>query len=244
VNAQRAYAARDFFKLTIYEKVKIYAMITRYGYDNFFALCVGGLALGFFGLQSDIEVLRWILLGLGALLCFFACWFFRNPKRRIPEEALANDALVLAPADGKVVQIIEIEEPRLIGGSATRISIFLSPLDVHVNRVPANGEIVFADYVPGKFLVAMDHRASEENEQTVIGLRNSKGALVFKQMTGALARRIVNEAKPGDRFRAGDEFGMMKFGSRMDVIVPRGAEIFVKENERVVGGETLLCRLS
>jgi phosphatidylserine decarboxylase len=131
----------------------------------------------------------------------------------------------------------------LIQGKARRISIFLSPLDVHVNRVPANGEIIFSDYQPGKFLVAMDHRASEENEQTIIGLRNSKGALLFKQMTGALARRIVNEAKPGDRFKAGDEFGMMKFGSRMDVIVPEGTQILVKEGDRVVGGETLLCRL-
>lgn len=219
-------------------------MITRYGYDNFFALIAGALALMTFGLWSEITLMKWILLALGALVGFFACWFFRNPSRIVPQEALENDALVIAPADGKVVQIITVDEPRLIQGKAKRVSIFLSPLDVHVNRIPANGEIVFSDYVPGKFLVAMDHRASEENEQTVIGLRNSKGALLFKQMTGALARRIVNEAKAGERYAAGQEFGMMKFGSRMDVIVPETAEIFVKEGQRVVGGETLLCRLS
>ncbi len=218
-------------------------MITRYGYDNFLALIAGGFALMTFGLWSDIPILKGVLVLLGVIICLFACWFFRNPKRTVPNEALSNDAVVIAPADGKVVQIITLDEPRLIQGKARRISIFLSPLDVHVNRVPANGEIIFSDYQPGKFLVAMDHRASEENEQTIIGLRNSKGALLFKQMTGALARRIVNEAKPGDRFKAGDEFGMMKFGSRMDVIVPEGTQILVKEGERVVGGETLLCRL-
>ena len=218
-------------------------MITRYGYDNFLALIAGGFALMTFGLWSDIPILKGVLVLLGVIICLFACWFFRNPKRTVPQEALSNDAVVIAPADGKVVQIITLDEPRLIQGKARRISIFLSPLDVHVNRVPANGEIIFSDYQPGKFLVAMDHRASEENEQTIIGLRNSKGALLFKQMTGALARRIVNEAKPGDRFKAGDEFGMMKFGSRMDVIVPEGTQILVKEGDRVVGGETLLCRL-
>ncbi len=218
-------------------------MITRYGYDNFLALIAGGFALMTFGLWSDIPILKGVLVLLGVIICLFACWFFRNPKRTPPQEALSNDAVVIAPADGKVVQIITLDEPRLIQGKARRISIFLSPLDVHVNRVPANGEIIFSDYQPGKFLVAMDHRASEENEQTIIGLRNSKGALLFKQMTGALARRIVNEAKPGDRFKAGDEFGMMKFGSRMDVIVPEGTQILVKEGDRVVGGETLLCRL-
>lgn len=218
-------------------------MITRYGYDNFLALIAGGLSLMTFGLWSEIPVLKALLVLLGLIICLFACWFFRNPKRVTPPEALENDAVVVAPADGKVVQIITLDEPRLIHGRAKRVSIFLSPLDVHVNRVPANGEIVFSEYQPGKFLVAMDHRASEENEQTIIGLRNSKGALLFKQMTGALARRIVNEAKTGDRFKAGDEFGMMKFGSRMDVIVPENSQILVKEGERVVGGETLLCRL-
>lgn len=218
-------------------------MITRYGYDNFFALTAGALALMTFGLWSEIMLLKWILLALGGVVGFFACWFFRNPSRIVPKEALENDAWVIAPADGKVVQIITVDEPRLIQGKAKRISIFLSPLDVHVNRVPANGEIVFSDYIPGKFLVAMDHRASEENEQTVIGLRNSKGSLLFKQMTGALARRIVNEAKVGERYAAGQEFGMMKFGSRMDVIVPETTEILVQEGQRVVGGETLLCRL-
>lgn len=237
------YENAEQHKLQIYEKVKTYAMITRYGYDNFLALIAGGLTLITLGFWSEIATLKWLCSGLGGVVIFFACWFFRNPSRTIPKEALENDALVIAPADGKVVQIITLDEPRLIQGKAKRVSIFLSPLDVHVNRVPANGEIVFSDYVPGKFLVAMDHRASEENEQTVIGLRNSKGVLLFKQMTGALARRIVNEAKAGERYTAGQEFGMMKFGSRMDVVVPERSEILVREGERVVGGETLLCRL-
>jgi phosphatidylserine decarboxylase len=218
-------------------------MITRYGYDNFFALFLGGVAIMVFSFFFIHPIFMPLAMILGGWISFFACWFFRNPKRTVPAEALSNDAVLVSPADGKVVQIISVDEPRLIQGKARRVSIFLSPLDVHVNRVPANGEIVFSEYKEGKFLVAMDHRASEENEQTIIGLKNSKGSMIFKQMTGALARRIVNEAKAGDRFKAGDEFGMMKFGSRMDVIVPESAEILVKEGQRVVGGETLLCRL-
>ena len=219
-------------------------MITRYGYDNFFGLLMAGVVLITTGVVVVPDaILRAMLVGIGIAIMLFACWFFRDPKRTVPQEALNDDSVVVAPADGKVVQIIELDEPRLIGGAAKRVSIFLSPFDVHVNRVPANGEIIFADYQPGKFLVAMDHRASEENEQTIIGLRNSKGSLIFKQMTGFLARRIVSEANIGDRYKAGDTFGMMKFGSRMDVIVPASSTMLVREGERVVGGETLLCRL-
>jgi phosphatidylserine decarboxylase len=219
-------------------------MITRYGFDNFLAILSIGAACIAFGVWLAIPfIITPLLCLLGGLLCFFAVWFFRDPARTIPQEALDNDAVVIAPADGKVVQLLALHEPRLIGGNAIRISIFLSPMDVHVNRVPANGTVVFSDYTPGKFLVAMDHRASEENEQTVIGLQNSKGVVMFKQMTGALARRIVCEAKVGDVFKAGEQFGMMKFGSRMDVIVPESAQILVCEGERVIGGETLLCRL-
>lgn len=217
--------------------------ITRYGYDNFFALLGLGLAIMVLSFFFIHPIFMPLAVLLGGWLCFFAFWFFRDPKRIIPTEAISSDAAIIAPADGKVVQIITVHEPRLIQGKATRISIFLSPLDVHVNRVPTNGTIVFSDYKPGKFLVAMDHRASEENEQTIIGLTNTKGAIIFKQMTGALARRIVNELKEGDRVIAGDAFGMMKFGSRMDVIVPEGANLLVKEGQRVVGGVTLLCRL-
>jgi phosphatidylserine decarboxylase len=218
-------------------------MFTRYGYDNLLALIAAGMLLITSSLFIAESFIAGFTAGLGGFIILFACWFFRDPKRTVPHEALSDDAVVIAPADGKVVQIIALDEPRLLQGRAKRISIFLSPLDVHVNRVPANGEIVFSEYKPGKFLVAMDHRASEENEQTIIGLRNSAGSLIFKQMTGVLARRIVCEAKTGDQFKAGDKFGMMKFGSRMDVIVPEGAQILVQEGQRVVGGESLLCRL-
>jgi phosphatidylserine decarboxylase len=218
-------------------------MFTRYGTDNLLALVASGTLLITSSLFINESILTIFTAGLGVVIILFACWFFRDPKRTVPQEALSNDTVVIAPADGKIVQIITLDEPRLIQGRAQRISIFLSPLDVHVNRVPANGTIVFSEYKPGKFLVAMDHRASEENEQTIIGLRNSAGSLIFKQMTGVLARRIVCEAKAGDVFKAGDKFGMMKFGSRMDIIVPENAQILVQEGQRVVGGESLMCRL-
>ncbi|MCS6808097.1 MAG: phosphatidylserine decarboxylase [Bacteroidota bacterium] len=218
-------------------------MITRYGYDNFFALLAGSMMLVVFGIQADMSITRHVLIVLGIGVAAFAFWFFRNPRRRIPAEALSDDSIVLAPADGTIVRIVTTDEPRLIQGIAIQISIFLSPLDVHVNRIPANGEIVFSDYKPGKFLIATNHRASEENEQTIIGLVNSKGAIVFKQLTGVLARRIVNEAHVGQRYSAGEEFGMMKFGSRMDILVPETADVRVSVGQRVVGGETILCQL-
>ncbi len=219
-------------------------MITNYGYDNFFSLIGLALILSLVGWLADPPYLAEFLIAAGVLLCLFTLWFFRDPHRSVPGEALQDDSIIVAPADGKVVQIAEVEETRLLDGKATQVSIFLSPVDVHVNRSPANGRILFSDYLPGKYLMAYDDKASLDNEQTVIGLENTSGKLLFKQITGFLARRIVCELKEGDSVKVGDKFGMMKFGSRMDLLLPPATEILVREGQRVRGGETILARMA
>lgn len=217
-------------------------MITRYGYDNFLILFGIGAAAIAAALLWAGGVAFALLLAAGGVVCGFAVWFFRDPSRRIPPAA-ADPAALLAPADGKIVEITPITEAEFLQGEAVQISIFLSPLDVHVNRSPVNGTVEFFRYMPGDYLVAWHPKSSELNEQSRVGVQTAAGRVLFKQITGYLARRIVCEVAPGDALRAGDKIGMMKFGSRMDVIVPPDAEISVKTGQRVVGGETLLGRL-
>lgn len=179
-------------------------------------------------------------------LVFGAIWavviyFFRDPERTTPDE----DSLVISPADGKVVLIKEVEEGIYLKSKATQISIFLSPLDVHVNRNPISGKLEYLKYHPGKYLMAWDENASIENERADFGVQHSSGTkLFFKQITGFLARRIVYHIKEGDNLVAGERFGMMKFGSRMDVIVPENVEVFVKEGDRTWAGESIIGKIA
>ena len=196
-------------------------------------LIVGGLYLG--------GNWKYVLFALAVLLVSFVLFFFRDPDRTPPENA---QRLVLAPADGKVIEIRKEHEPIYFKGPAIRISIFLSPLDVHVNRIPAEGIIDFVDYVPGEYLVAWHPKASEKNERSIIGLRHPCGyPVLFKQIAGFIARRIVFHVEKGDTVSAGERFGIVKFGSRMDVFIPLEAELKVKEGDRVRAGETILAEL-
>lgn len=178
-----------------------------------------------------------ILLALGAIL--FTLYFFRDPARTITTD---TGSMLIAPADGKVIEIVEVDHESLyLDSPATRISIFLSPLNVHVNRVPATGRIEYVNYVPGDYLVAWHEKASEKNERSEIGLMHRSGSKVlFKQIAGAVARRIVYHLKTGDEVVAGDRFGIVKFGSRMDVIVPRGSRFAVVPGDKVTAGVTVL----
>jgi phosphatidylserine decarboxylase len=144
-----------------------------------------------------------------------------------------------------VVEVVELEnEPLYLKGPARRISIFLSPLDVHVNRVPADGIVEWVRYVPGEYLVAWHPKASEKNERSEIGLRHPSGTrILFKQIAGVLARRIVFHLKEGDAVQAGQRFGIVKFGSRMDVLVPPQVTLTVQIGDRVRAGETVLAKL-
>lgn len=215
-------------------------MIAREGYSNIAFVILFGAALSILAGLYAASWLAYAVYGLAVVFAFFILFFFRDPDRVPPED----ERLVIAPADGKVVQIREVEENIYIKGKATQISIFLSPLDVHVNRLPASGTIEYVKYHPGVYLMAWDERASNMNERADFGLRHASDIKIFfRQITGFLARRIVYHIKEGDRVDAGTRFGMMKFGSRMDVLLPDGVTVEVQEGERTVGGESILGKI-
>jgi phosphatidylserine decarboxylase len=172
------------------------------------------------------------LLVILALLVFS---FFRDPDRVVPAEPGA----VVAPADGRVVVVTEEENH---GRPGQRVSIFLAIWNVHVNRAPASGTITKVDYRPGKFFAAMRERASLENEQNVFTLSTAAGEMMFKQIAGLIARRVVSWKKPGAQVLRGERIGLVRFGSRMDVWLPKGAEILVKVGEIVKGGSSRIAR--
>jgi phosphatidylserine decarboxylase len=180
--------------------------------------------------------LHWPILAV--LLVFFAAftfYFFRNPERVIPSEPGA----VVSPGDGRVV-VVKDEE--YAGRPGKRISIFLAVWNVHVNRAPAAGVITKMEYRPGKFLAAMMERASFENEQNVFSLSTDAGEMVFKQIAGLIARRVVSWKKKGERVERGERIGLVRFGSRVDLWVPNEAEIVVKLGDHVKGGSSVLAK--
>lgn len=168
------------------------------------------------------------------LLAAFFLWFFRDPERRIP----AIQGAIVSPADGKITDISVVQEN---GEPRTRISIFLNVFDVHVNRCPITGVIENVQYRKGKFVNAMGAASAEHNEQNIVTVRGDAGTLVFKQIAGLLARRIVFTKKPGDRVERGERVGMIKFGSRTDVIFTADAEMKVRVGDRVKGGSSVLA---
>lgn len=179
----------------------------------------------------------WFLSFLLLFLTLFFAYFFRDPERKIP----SDDNLILSPADGKIVAIETVTEPLFLKSRAQKISIFLSPLDVHINRIPASGKVDYFSYIPGKFLAAYKEKASTDNEQTAIGITSSNGKILFKQIAGVLARRIVCRLKVGQEVKAGEKFGMIRFGSRVDIFLPEGLELKVQMGDKVTGGETILA---
>jgi phosphatidylserine decarboxylase len=175
-----------------------------------------------------------------AFLAAFVFYFFRDPDRTVP----ADPNTVVSPADGRIVVITEeTHNTRPDGRPGTRISIFLAIWNVHVNRSPEAGTITRCDYRPGKFLAAMVERASLENEQNVISLSTASGEIVFKQIAGLIARRVVCWMKPGDVVQRGQRIGLVRFGSRVDLWVPRGSEVVVKLGDNVKGGSCILARV-
>ncbi|MBD3409742.1 MAG: phosphatidylserine decarboxylase family protein [Ignavibacteriales bacterium] len=211
-------------------------MITKYGYtivgivSAFAAILV---AVGFL-LQS--MPWRVALFGVAGLMLIFTLNFFRDPNRTSPN----RDDAIVAPADGRVLFTKPVVADRYLQGEATQISIFMSPLDVHVNRAPVTGEVEFLEYHEGKFHKAFEDKAAEENERMEIGMRGPEGKVFFTQVAGAVARRIVNEMRVGKTYRQGERFGMIRFGSRVDVLAPAGWKPVVGEGDRTTAGETIL----
>jgi phosphatidylserine decarboxylase len=177
-----------------------------------------------------------ILTGIVAIIFLFNFYFFRDPERNIPK---GND-LILSPADGTVVMIEDVDEPYYFKTKVRRVSIFLSVFDVHVNRIPVIGKVEFLKYIKGKFLVAFADKASEENEQSIIGIRHEKGKILFKQIAGIIARRIIYHLVEGDTVDAGDRFGLIRYGSRVDMFFPENVELKVSLKDKVYGGETII----
>jgi phosphatidylserine decarboxylase len=182
----------------------------------------------------------WMLLAIVLGLVGIAiAGFFRDPERQAP----VGEGLVVSPADGKVVSIAKVKGDLPLLDGATRVSIFLSPLDVHINRTPVEGKIAKVTYQRGKFLAAYKEEASRRNEQNALSIVDSKGrTLGVVQIAGVLARRIICHAKPGDQLARGERFGMIMFGSRTDTYLPEGCQVEVTEGQRVKGGETVLAR--
>ena len=186
----------------------------------------------------DIEWLNTITL-IGSIIFFLIILqFFRNPIRKV--SAAENE--VVAPADGKVVVIEEVEETEYFKDKRLQVSIFMSPINVHVNRYPINGKVQYAKYHPGKYLVAWHPKSSTKNERTTIVVENDKIAVLFRQIAGALARRIVMYSKENDIVNKGDDFGFIKFGSRVDLFFPVGTKIEVELNQIVKGNKTIIAR--
>jgi phosphatidylserine decarboxylase len=188
----------------------------------------------------DAHVLRWIVYILSFALFIIILQFFRSPHFHIN----IDEKQVLCPADGKVVVIEETEESEFLKDRRIQISVFMSPINVHVNRNPIAGVVKYFRYHPGKYLVAWHPKSSTENERTTIVIENNKGVpVLFRQIAGAMARRIVWYVKEGDKVEQGAQFGFIKFGSRVDVFLPLGTKINVGLGEVVKGGRTVLATL-
>jgi len=203
---------------------------------RFIAIFAG---VAFVGALTGLAWLFWPLL----LLMLWSVYFFRDPSRGVPQQ----DDLLIAPADGLVQMIVDAVPPAELGlgeRALTRVSIFLSVFDVHINRAPCTGTVEVVAYRPGKFLNAAADKASDENERSAIALRRADGTLVgCVQIAGWVARRIVTYAKPGQQIAAGERFGHIRFGSRTDLYLPPGARLLVAAGQRMIGGETVMAEL-
>ena len=193
--------------------------------------------LSFYFLSSSVPILSWIIF-IGTLgLLFFVISFFRIPKRTL---TIDNNAII-APADGKVVVIEEVQADEYFTDRRIQVSIFMSPLNVHVNRNPVTGEVVYSQYHKGKYLVAWHPKSSTENERHSVVYRKDDKEILVKQIAGAVAKRIVNYLQPGQQVKQTDEMGFIKFGSRVDILLPLDAKIHVKIGDKPQGGVTVVA---
>ena len=213
-------------------------LITEYGYDSFLTvtvICCVVIAGSYFFIPNPFA--KYTLITFAGVVFLFALNFFRDPDRLTP----SGKDFVISPADGTVVAVKEVTEGLYLKGTAVQISIFMSPLNVHVNRIPVSGKIGYFDYVKGKYFAAFEDKASLDNEQTHIGIDNGRYKVFFKQIAGFIARRIVCNLKVGDDVTAGKRFGMIKFGSRVDVFVPKNSDIKVSIGGKTIAGESVLA---
>jgi len=199
------------------------------------------LTVIFLLLADKFITIEWLRMSVMLLVLFFLIMilqFFRNPKRTVE----ITDNHIIAPVDGKVVVIEEVFESEYFKDKRLQVSIFMSPINVHVTRYPVNGKVNFSKYHPGKYLVAWHPKASTENERTTIVVENRVfGEILYRQIAGALAKRIVNYAEQGMQVVQGTDAGFIKFGSRVDLFLPIGTQVEVKLNQKAIGGKTIIA---
>jgi len=194
-------------------------------------IAIGLLALWDYGGWPVWPLLAWMPVAVWVVA------FFRDPERNGPR----GERLILAPADGKIVSIIAIDEPAFHGGATTRVSIFMNVFDVHVNRYPTDGTVAYRHYHPGRFLNAAGEKASLENEQSSVGVMTGRGKLLIRQIAGLIARRIITDHQPGAVVRQGERMGLIRFGSRVDLFLPANVRVLVREGQRTRAGETVVA---
>jgi phosphatidylserine decarboxylase len=194
---------------------------------------IGPLAV----LTAVLFAFGWRAPGLVFLvLTLFVLFFFRDPERTVP----AGNDIVLSPADGRVIVVKDVFEPDHLKQDVKQVSIFLSVFNVHVNRAPLGGTVETVKYQPGKFLVASVDKASTDNEQTAMVISDGRHRILVKQIAGLIARRIVCYARPGDRIAAGERYGLIRFGSRVDIFLPKNTELMVKVGDRIKGARDVI----
>ncbi|MBU2492758.1 MAG: phosphatidylserine decarboxylase [Bacteroidetes bacterium] len=214
-------------------------MITKYGYGTVGVIAIAVFLIFAAAILINNSAVKYSLFAAGTILLIFTLNFFRDPERTTPKDK----KILISPADGKVLLIKKVNADRYMEGPCTQVSIFMSPLNVHVNRIPIDGKVEYFKYVEGEFLTAFHDKADERNERTEIGIMSDYGKVLFTQVAGFVARRIVCDLKVGDNVKAGERFGMIKFGSRVDIILPENHEIAVKEGEIVSAGTTIISRI-
>ncbi len=211
-------------------------MFTKYGYSTMGIVFVVVFILIVLSIFLNNNFIRVPLILLIIFLTAFTLNFFRDPERTVP----IKENIVISPADGRVLFVKEVLDDKFLKTKAKMVSIFMSPLNVHVNRIPISGKVEYLNYIRGEYLAAFEDKASERNERNEIGITSPAGKVFFTQIAGFVARRIVSDLKVGDSVNIGNRFGMIKFGSRVDIIVPSNWQVKVKKDDNVTAGETIL----
>jgi phosphatidylserine decarboxylase len=211
-------------------------MFTKYGYNTMGIVFIVVFVLIAISIFLDNNFIRIPLLLLSAFLVIFTLNFFRDPERTVPNKS----NIVVSPADGRILFVKDVLDDKFLNSKAKLVSIFMSPLNVHVNRIPITGKVEYVKYIQGEYLAAFEDKASERNERNEIGIASPAGKVFFTQIAGFVARRIVSDLKVGDSVNIGNRFGMIKFGSRVDIIVPEQWQVKVKKDDNVTAGETIL----
>lgn len=211
-------------------------MFTKYGYNTMGIVFIVVFILIVISIFSTSNFVRVPIILLALFLVVFTLNFFRDPERTVPNKS----NIVVSPADGRILFVKEVFDNKFLNSKAKLVSIFMSPLNVHVNRIPISGKVEYVNYIKGEYIAAFEDKASERNERNEIGITSPAGKVFFTQIAGFVARRIVSDLKVGDSVNIGNRFGMIKFGSRVDIIVPEQWQVKVKKDDNVTAGETIL----